>query len=151
MWYFSDPDISICFNAATKDPSEKTCCSKSSELSYVTAAENFLRDTIRIKNAYLKKLVMDHIVQYEGKVWSIEPVQYTCSNTSSSTRGAHGVWKHAYRMSCNPIWYTYVKTTKCYTDKLPNKDITMFLGLMKLFTKHVWFFLWGLGKLQEGF
>lgn len=67
MWSFSDRDISICFNAATKDPSEKTCCSKSSELSYVTAAENFLRDTIRIKNAYLKKLVMDHIVQYEGK------------------------------------------------------------------------------------
>lgn len=71
MIFFSDPDISICFNAATKDPSEKTCCSKSSELSYVTAAENFLRDTIRIKNAYLKKLVMDHIVQYEGKVGSI--------------------------------------------------------------------------------
>lgn len=54
------------------DPSEKTCCSKSSELSYVTAAENFLRDTIRIKNAYLKKLVMDHIVQYEGKFLSVQ-------------------------------------------------------------------------------
>lgn len=66
-----DRDISICFNAATKDPSEKTCCSKSSELSYVTAAENFLRDTIRIKNAYLKKLVMDHIVQYEERLENV--------------------------------------------------------------------------------
>ena len=73
QFYFSHPlsdgDISICFNAATKDKSEKSCCSKSSELTYVSAAEKFLRMTIHSKNAYLKKLVMDHIVEYEGKRW----------------------------------------------------------------------------------
>lgn len=31
-------------------------------------------------------------------------------------------------MSCNPIWYTYVKTTKCYTDKLHNKDLPKFMN-----------------------
>lgn len=45
-----------------KDFSEKICCFKLLELSYVIVVENFLRDIICIKNVYLKKLVMDYIV-----------------------------------------------------------------------------------------
>lgn len=52
---------------------------------------------------------------------------HTCSNTSSSNKGCK-VEEHAYKMSCNPIWYTCVKTTKCYTDKLHNKDLPKFMN-----------------------
>lgn len=61
MWFFLDCDILICFNVVIKDFSEKICCFKLLELSYVIVVENFLRDIIRIKNVYLKKLVMDYI------------------------------------------------------------------------------------------
>lgn len=53
-------------------------------------------------------------------------------------------------MSCNPIWYTCVKTTKCYTDKLHNKDLPMHGSNEIIIQKHFWF-VKKLIKLQEGF
>lgn len=97
---------------------------------------------------------MDHIVQYEGKFLS---VQLHCLTTlvqtlPLQTRGACRLKEHAYKMSCNPIWYTYVKTTKCYTDKLHNKDLPKFMNGSNeiIIQKHV-SFVKKLIKLQEGF
>ncbi|XP_061183757.1 glypican-5-like [Saccostrea echinata] len=105
-----DGDISICFNAASKDKSEKSCCSKASELSYVTAAEKFLRKTIHTKNAYLKKLVMDHIVQYEERLENV--IQSSYNRTSQLLIDLYDIPPSAHRQPLKDFYQdirTYLK------------------------------------------
>ncbi|XP_033759981.1 glypican-5-like [Pecten maximus] len=62
-----DPSVSICFNGA-RDRGRKSCCTSQSEQKYVIASEKYLKTSIRTKNAYLKKLLLDHISQYEERI-----------------------------------------------------------------------------------
>ncbi|OWF54468.1 glypican-5-like [Mizuhopecten yessoensis] len=62
-----DPSVSICFNGA-KETGRKSCCTSQSEQKYVIASEKYLKTSIRTKNAYLKKLLLDHISQYEERI-----------------------------------------------------------------------------------
>ncbi|XP_069104770.1 glypican-5-like [Argopecten irradians] len=62
-----DPSVSICFNGA-RDSGRKSCCTSQSEQKYVIASEKYLKTSIRTKNAYLKKLLLDHISQYEERI-----------------------------------------------------------------------------------
>jgi hypothetical protein len=38
------------------------------EQQYVIAAQKYLKDSVHAKNAYLKKLLIDHISEFEGKL-----------------------------------------------------------------------------------
>ncbi|XP_060082706.1 glypican-5-like [Ylistrum balloti] len=65
-----DPSVSICFNGA-RDKERKSCCTSQSEQKYVIASEKYLKTSIRTKNAYLKKLLLDHISQYEERIGNL--------------------------------------------------------------------------------
>ncbi|KAK3094962.1 hypothetical protein FSP39_008375 [Pinctada imbricata] len=63
-----DKNISICFNAASRNSNQKTCCTRDMELKYKIAAGKYLTNSIKSKNAHLKKLVMDHLLEYQERV-----------------------------------------------------------------------------------
>lgn len=63
---FADNGIQICFDPV-RDPTRLSCCTRQSEQQYVLAARKYLKDTLHGKTAYLNKLILDHITQFEGK------------------------------------------------------------------------------------
>lgn len=65
-----DNGIQICFDPV-RDPSRLSCCSRQSEQQYVLAARKYLKDTLHGKTAYLNKLILDHISQFEERISSL--------------------------------------------------------------------------------
>ena len=67
LLFFVDSGIKICFNGAS-DLTRLSCCNSQMEQQYVIAAQKYLKDSVHAKNAYLKKLIIDHISEFEGKL-----------------------------------------------------------------------------------
>lgn len=65
-----DNEIKICFDPL-RDPTRLSCCSKASEQQYVIAAKKYLKDSVRSKTAFLKKSILDHILQFEERLSSL--------------------------------------------------------------------------------
>lgn len=62
-----DSGIHVCFNAAS-DSTKTSCCTKQSEQYYMVAAEKYLKDSVHAKNAFLKKLILNHISEFEERI-----------------------------------------------------------------------------------
>ena len=65
-----DSGIKICFNGAS-DLTRLSCCNSQMEQQYVIAAQKYLKDSVHAKNAYLKKLIIDHISEFEERIFSL--------------------------------------------------------------------------------